>query len=203
MSRRNPSAAGYVGLRGRAVAWALVTLAGTTLLACTTTLDPSVLVGGEDGGGAPDGGEPLAPCTLFTSGGSEYLFCPGRLTYSAAAADCALRNATLCSVASADENDFFAATSAPLAADDWWLGGYRDDAFVWRWPDGTPFWRGGPDGMPETGAFADWKPGEPNNASTTSPDPERCLALTPAGDWNDRACVLLLPYVCERTPQGT
>ena len=81
---------------------------------------------------------------------------------------------------------------------DLWLGGARNDAYVWSWPDGTVFWRGGPDGMADDGAFAHWKPGEPNNASTTSPDPERCLAITPAGDWNDRACELRLPYICER-----
>jgi hypothetical protein len=186
-----------VTLRVRPVAFALVKLAGATLLACTTTLDPSVLVEGNDGG-SDAGGEPLAPCTSLTSGGSEYLFCPGRLTYAAAAVDCALRSATLCAVGSAAEDDFFTATAAAIAAGDWWLGGSRDDAFVWRWPDGSVFWRGGPDGVPESGVFVDWKPGEPNNESTTSPDPERCLALTPAGDWNDRACELLLPYVCER-----
>jgi hypothetical protein len=202
MSRSNRSAAEFVvEPRLRSLALALATLAGTTMPACTTTLDPSVLVGEEDGGDG-SGGQPLAACTRVTSGGVEYLFCPGRLTDSGAAADCALRDATLCAVGSAEENDFLAATSAPIAPGDWWLGGYRDELFVWRWPDGTEFWRGGPDGAPESGAFADWKPGEPNNASTTSPDPERCLALTPAGDWNDRACVLLLPYVCERVPQG-
>jgi hypothetical protein len=202
MSRRNRSAAGHVvELRARAVVFAWVTLACTTLLACTTTLDPSILVGGGDGGGDA-GGEPLAACTLLSSGGSEYLFCTGRLSDAAATADCARRSATLCAVGSAEENDFFGANTAALAAGDWWLGGFRDEMFVWRWPDGSVFWRGGPDGMPESGAFADWKAGEPNNASTTSPAPERCLVLTPQGDWNDRACELLLPYVCERSPQA-
>jgi hypothetical protein len=200
MSHGNRSAAGHVGQRARAVACAWLTLMSTTTLACTTTLDPSILVGEDDGG--VTGGEPLAACTLLTPGGSEYLFCTGRLTYSAAAADCALRSGTLCAAGSAEEDAFFSANSAALVVGDWWLGGSRDDAFVWRWPDGSVFWRGGPDGMPESGAFADWKPGEPNNASTTSPAPERCLALTPQGDWNDRACELLLPYVCERNPQA-
>jgi hypothetical protein len=202
MSRSNHGAAGHVverRIRFAALTWAA--FGGTTLLACTTTLDPSVLVGEEEDAGA-SGGEPLAPCTLFTSGGAEYLFCPGRLGYSAAAADCALRNATLGAVGSRAEEDFFVATAMPIVADDWWLGGSRDDAFVWRWRDGSVFWRGGPEGMPEAGAFVDWKAGEPNNASTTLPEPERCLALTVTGDWNDRACVLLLPYLCERAPGG-
>src|SRR5687768_15718853 len=98
MSRRNRSAAEFVvGRPGRSVAFALVTLASTATLACTTTLDPSVLLGEEDAGSG-DGGEPLAACTLVAAGGSEYLFCPGRLTDSAAAADCALRGATLCAM---------------------------------------------------------------------------------------------------------
>ena len=188
-----------MALRARSAGLALVQLAGTALLACTTTLDPSVLVEGDDAGN-DGGGEPLAPCTLFTSDGSEYLFCPERFGSSAAAADCALRSATLCAPGSAAEDDFVAATAEAIAVGDWWLGGSRDDGLVWRWPDDTVFWRGGPDGTPESGVFVDWKPGEPNNESTTSMSPERCLALTPAGDWNDRACELLLPYVCERGP---
>ena len=201
MSRRNRSAAGnVVEHRARAVVFAWATLVSTTALACTTTLDPSIFVGEDDGG--VTGGEPLALCTLLTPGGSEYLFCTGRLTNAAATADCALRAASLCVAGSAEEDDFFSTNTAALAAGDWWLGGFRDEMFVWRWPDGSVFWRGGPEGMPESGAFADWKPGEPNNASTTSPAPERCLALTPQGDWNDRACELLLPYVCERIPQA-
>jgi hypothetical protein len=199
MSRRNRSAAGqWVERRARFVALTLAALGDTTILACTTTLDPSVLVGGGDAGAS--GGEPIEPCTVVTSGARVYLFCPGRLGYSAAAADCALRDATLSVVGSAEENEFLVTTAVPIAGTDWWLGGSRDDAFVWRWQDGSVFWRGGPDGMPESGAFAEWKPGEPNNASTTLPEPERCLAMTPAGDWNDRACTLLLPYVCERAP---
>jgi hypothetical protein len=43
-----------------------------------------------------------------------------------------------------------------------------------------------------------WVPGEPNDSSTVTTDPERCLALTfQANAWNDRACSLFLPYICE------
>jgi hypothetical protein len=167
-------------------------------LACTTTLDPSVEVGAA--GGAGGGSPALTPCELFTSASSEYLVCPERLDNAAAAEDCARRDAALASIESREENQFIAARSESVLLGDWWLGGMRDDTLVWSWPDGAVFWRGGPDGTPEPGAFSLWKPGEPNNASTTSPDPERCLALTPADDWNDRACTLRVPYICERTP---
>jgi hypothetical protein len=166
--------------------------------ACTTTLDPSVAVGGD--GGAGGNGNQLTPCELFTSGSSEYLVCPERLDNAAAAADCERRDAALAAIGSREENEFIAARSESVFLGDWWLGGMRDDALVWSWPDDTIFWRGGPDGAAEPGAFSFWKMGEPNNASTTSPDPERCLALTPADDWNDRACALKVPYICERAP---
>jgi hypothetical protein len=155
-----------------------------------------VVVVGDDGGA--ETGEPLVPCTTFASPVSEYFVCPGLLAHDAALGDCALRGATLAAIGSAEEDAFVAAGAIPVVSADLWLGGARDDAHVWSWGDGTVFWRGGPDGMVESGAYSHWKPGEPNNASTTSPDPERCLALTPAGDWNDRACELTIPYLCER-----
>jgi len=172
-------------------------------LACTTTLDPSVVVGSGSGGGdgaGGSGGPVLTSCELFTTASSEYLVCLERLDHAAAALDCERRDATLAVIDSPQENAFIASKSESVMLGDWWLGGTRDDAMVWSWPDGSVFWRGGPDGAAEPAAFSFWKPGEPNNASTVSPDPERCLALTPADDWNDRACTLNLPYVCERTP---
>jgi hypothetical protein len=163
--------------------------------ACTATLDPTIVVG--DGGGAGTTGSPLAPCAAMDFGDSEYLVCAEPLAFAAAAHDCALRTAALAAIASAEEHDFVVANLAGVSGDKW-LGGARDDEFVWSWPDGAVFWRGGSDGAAEGGAFVAWKPGEPNNASTTSPDPERCLALTGGSEWNDRACELELPYVCER-----
>ena len=171
---------------------------GFSSLACTTTLDPSVVTDGN--GGAGGNANQLTPCELFTSASSEYLVCPARLDHEDAAADCARRDAALAEVESREENEFIATKSESVLLGDWWLGGMRDDALVWSWPSGIVFWRGGPDGAPETGVFSVWKPGEPNNESTTSPDPERCLALTPADDWNDRACSLRVPYICERSP---
>lgn len=167
-------------------------------LACTDTLDPSVVVGGAGGPG-----EPLATCSLFTSGASEYVICPEPLDFEAAAADCARRSGTLAAADSAEENDFIATSTDGVVSGNLWLGGTRDDAYVWRWPDGTVFWRGGRDGTAEGDAFVRWQPGEPNDSSTVTTDPERCLALTLGNnDWNDRACSLGLPYVCERPSEA-
>jgi hypothetical protein len=199
MSRWNHTAARVT--QGLELGAGCVALA-LAVLSCTTTLDPSVVVG-DDGGEGGAGTEPLRPCNGVTLGASEYLLCSEPLAHAASAADCALRNATLAAVGSAEEDDFIAGRVDPIMNGDWWLGGSRDDTLVWSWPDGTVFWRGGPDGMAEDGAFVDWNSGEPNNASTTSTEPERCLALTPLGDdWNDRACELELPHVCERPAAG-
>jgi hypothetical protein len=163
-------------------------------LGCTATLEPTVTVGGEGGAG----GDPLAACTAASSEANEYLLCTEPLAFTAAQHDCALRGATLAAITSAAEQSFVATLVAELN-DDNWVGGTRTREYVWSWPDGTVFWRGGPDGTAEDGAYVFWKPGEPNNASTTSPDTERCLALVvTSARWNDRACELSLPYVCER-----
>ncbi len=163
---------------------------------CTETLYPSVLLGEEGAAGAA--GDPLATCSLVRSGTIEYVICPEPLDFDDAAVDCTRRGATLAGVGSAEENDFVATSAAGLVSGNLWLGGTRDDEYVWRWPDGTVFWRGGRDGAAENAAFVSWQPGEPNDSSTVTTDPERCLALTLGGnDWNDRACSLTLPYVCE------
>jgi hypothetical protein len=168
--------------------------AAALLLGCTTTLDPTVLAG--DGGAD----EPLATCSLFARSPSEYVICPEPLAFAAAASDCARRGSSLAAVGSAEENDFVATSAYGVVSGNLWLGGTRDDQYVWSWPDGSVFWRGGVDGSAEPDAFVLWQPEEPNDSSTVTSDPERCLALTLGGnDWNDRACSLSLPYVCERT----
>jgi hypothetical protein len=164
--------------------------------ACTTTLDPTVLV-------ADGGEEPLATCSLFAFSPSEYVICPEAIGFDEAAADCSRRGAALAALGSAEENDFVATSASGIVSGNLWVGGTRDDEYVWRWPDGSVFFRGGPGGTAEAGAFVLWQPGEPNDSSTVTTDPERCLALTLEGnDWNDRACSLLLSYVCERQSAG-
>lgn len=163
--------------------------------ACTATLEPTVVVGDDSGGAGSD--NPLGQCTTVVRENSEFLICAEALPFAAAEHDCSLRGATLVSIRSSEEQDFVLATVNGLSGDKW-LGGRRDDELVWSWPDGSAFWRGGSDGAAEDGAFVAWNGGEPNNASTSSPDPERCLAMTPNGGWNDRACELELPYACQR-----
>jgi hypothetical protein len=166
-------------------------------VSCTTTLDPSVPGATEDGGADA----PLPTCSAFAQAPSSYVVCSNPLNFQAAMFDCMRRGATLATIGSEQENEFVAVSARSVVNNDLWIGGTRDDAYVWRWPDGTVFWRGGPDGAAENGAFVTWLPGEPNDSSTVTTDPERCLALTfNRNNWNDRACSLELPYTCEQTP---
>lgn len=160
-------------------------LLATIMLGCFTTLDPVSL------------GE--AECTPLTVDGREYAVCAMPLDYASAASDCSLRGAHLAAMGSEAENAAVAAaTFSTVNSSNIWIGGTRTDDFVWSWPDGTVFWRGGRDGSAEPGAYVLWQPGEPNNSSSTSAEPEACLALTVENaDWNDRSCSLSLPYVCE------
>lgn len=147
-----------------------------------------------DAGAAPV----LQACTTFRSATHEYELCPQPLTWLAAENDCSLRGTALASVESAAENDLIVSFAVALGTNVW-LSGTRDDDLVWRWATGEIFWRGDSTGATEGGAYAKWAPGEPNDDSTVSTDPERCLVLTlGASDWNDRVCSLELPYVCER-----
>jgi hypothetical protein len=159
------------------------------LAACTTDLDPSVIPGdgvaGASGtGGSAGEGQVLATCSSFVElSAATYVICPEPMDFEAASADCLRRGATLAAVGSTQENAYIAGSANSLVNGNLWLGGTRDDDYVWRWPDGAVFWRGGPAGAPE--------------------GPERCLALTfNANNWNDRACSLRLPYVCE-TPTAS
>jgi hypothetical protein len=159
-----------------AVAW--------SLLACHTTLNPFRAE--------------QAECQEVSVTGRAYDVCDVPLDHASAATDCDLRGAHLLSVESAEEDRAVAAAIFEVTTSNVWLGGVRSDDLVWSWPDGSIFWRGGSDGKAEGDSFVLWQPGEPNNTNSSTGEPEACLALTGEGaDWNDRACRLALPYVCE------
>lgn len=162
-----------------------VAASAAVLLGCHTTLEPVRL--------------DLDACSDIEVSGAKYLICEAPLDQAEAEQDCAQRGAHLASLESAEEDEAVAeAVFAQLTSGNVWLGGARNDDFVWSWASGGVFWRGGTNGMAEGGAFALWQAGEPNNTSSQGGAPEACLALTAEGaDWNDRRCDLALPYVCE------
>lgn len=165
---------------------AVVLIAPTlVMVACYTTLEPTHL-------------EP-AQCSSVDLGASRYAVCTDPLVYARAAEDCRLRGAHLAALNSAEEDTALAAAAfAIVESSNVWVGGTRTEDLVWSWPDGSVFWRGGRDGEAEAGAFVLWQDGEPNNSSSTTSEPEACLALTVQNaDWNDRSCSISLPYLCE------
>lgn len=169
-----------------------VLYAEIVLSGCYTTLDPAPLEGMEDESALPT-------CSFADSDTARYIVCPEQLPYAAAQMDCQRRGARLAAIASQQENDFIGMRVFAVVTANVWLGGTRTDDLVWSWPDGSVFWRGAADGSAEAGAFALWNQGEPNDSSTVTTDPERCVVLTaPNYEWNDRSCSLALPYVCEQ-----
>jgi hypothetical protein len=129
-----------------------------------------------------------------------YALCEDARSHEGAQQDCEMRGAQLAAMESAAENEALAeaAASMSLTSGNVWLGGTRTEDFIWSWSTGAVFWRGGREGEAEPGAFVLWQAGEPNNSQSRTEEPEACLALTAEGaDWNDRACALMLPYLCE------
>lgn len=199
---------------------------GLYCCSCTTTLDPTTLDTSEAGTDPepepepePEPGPDLEPepgcyqgeggstfancadlpaCSLLGEDGS-HLICEHRLSYDAASHECRLRGGHLVEIDSAEENQLIAETVEATVGTNVWLGGRRSEAFVWAWERSQiVFWRGEEAGMPEDGVFVTWQPMEPNNSSTVSDEPEKCLAFTLGdADWNDRACSLELAFVCE------
>lgn len=139
------------------------------------------------------------PDCLAAGPEQQHLICEHALSYEAAAHECELRGGHLAEVNSAEENELLAEAAGFSVGTNVWLGGIRNEAFVWSWErSGVVFWRGDRFGTPEPDVYVKWAPGEPNDSSTVSDEPEKCLALTLGGsDWNDRACSLELPFVCE------
>lgn len=132
--------------------------------------------------------------------GSRYWICAGPLaSYDEAVRVCRARGAELATVSSLEENSFLASSSRELGTHtNLWIGGTRDDEQVWRWPDGSEFWRGLVAGSAPGDIFANWQSGEPNNSSTVTDEPERCAAMTLFDEgWRDRACSIELSYLCE------
>lgn len=170
-------------------------------LACSTRVDPTVLL---DGDGAAGGGAP----PVVGDSHCEELVLPGRIflacstpdvSFADAARDCQRQGGALARIGSAEDNAaLLAQVRNSVTHSNLWLGGMRGDDHVWRWPDGSVFWTGLADGTAPPGVFVNWQSGEPNNMSTVTDDPERCAAIALFdGGWRDRACSLSLSYFCE------
>jgi hypothetical protein len=168
------------------------------LWGCTTVLDPTHRVPASD---ASPGLDPVASsdCTQVEGAANTFWICESPLaSYDRATEGCRARGAELAPVRSPEENSLLASRSRELSTHtNLWIGGTRDDEQVWRWSDGTEFWRGLVAGSAPPDVYVNWQSGEPNNISTVIDEPERCAALALFDEgWRDRACSLELSYVC-------
>jgi hypothetical protein len=148
----------------------------------------------DEGAACPPG------CVGATHGGHGYMLCYAPMTrsaWSAAEAACVNAGMHLVRVDDAAENAFIRATADTVNFDGAiWLGG--SDAMSerrWVWVDGTPFWMGGPGGMPVANRYSNWATGEPNDG-TPNID---CAAMQAGGaaTWRDVRCMTRNAYMCE------
>ncbi len=96
-----------------------------------------------------------------------YKMFPSYFTWKASQELCKLIGGYLCSIESAEENDFI----QQLADRDFvWIGGVKDNPQKpWRWVSGCPF------------KYTNWEPGQPDN----SYGPENFMVMAPTGKWRD------------------
>ena len=75
-----------------------------------------------------------------------------------------------------------------------WIGG-SDYSVEGRW-----FWDGyNRSAIALTARW--WLPGEPNNCC--GEDPEDCMCVSNAGNWNDCPCQVSYPFICEKRVFGS
>ncbi|MFN7144701.1 MAG: MopE-related protein, partial [Myxococcota bacterium] len=129
--------------------------------------------------------EGACPCEDDTDGDHAFLFCTTPLTWTEAQAACASFGYHLADVEDASEEAWIWAAAESLGAGTgWWHGG--NDRAV----EGTFGWDGGADAT-----WTHWRAGEPNDFGGA----EDCAAFADdgGGAWNDKACTVAYPYVCE------
>ncbi len=96
----------------------------------------------------------------------------------------------------AAENAFLRATANTVnGAGPIWIG--ASDIMTerrWVWTDGTPFWTGGPGGVPIGNRYANWASGQPDDGAGNVD----CAAMRDGDDqWQDANCTMRRAYFCE------
>lgn len=160
--------------------WPVIPLA---LLACRSA---------SDGTGA--GVQQLAnvsSCALHAFGGHQYAFCETHAAFNEATAACEAAGGHLVSIESAGEDAFVHARARKKA----WIGGvFSPQQGEWRWlGSNQPFWRGGDQGAPLAGTYANWAGHEPNTQAHHT-----CAGMNRQdGRWNAWECNTHAAFVCE------
>ncbi len=142
----------------------------------------------EDCSGIADDGAGCA-CTADTYGGHVYYFCTNDLQSWIGARDsCRGIGAELVTLDTLDENGHVMSVATATLSGPWWIGlNDRSREGTWVWADGSAL-----------GAFASWSAGEPNNGGGCWLCEENCVeASGSVGLWNDQACNVDRPFICE------
>ena len=138
----------------------------------------------EDCDGAIDDGVTCGACVSGSTGGHAYLFCSVGQSYASSETACVGFGYHLATIQDATEDAWVAAQARGMRATGWWIG-YNEVGGPYHWIAGTSSYTG-------------WAPGEPSGGS------EHCTleAWTgpTAGSWNDGACGMSFPFVCETPP---
>ena len=136
----------------------------------------------------------LCSGTIFE--GHAYMFCPRVLPFYEAEAVCASKGMHLVRIDSAAERDYVGSEMIrrQIGAFPWIGATDRGNVGIWRWLDGTIFWRGGAGGSAEGGAYTSWATGQPSDGGQDHS--QRCVQQV-SGGWNDLTCGIREYFVCE------
>ena len=135
-------------------------------------------------------------CSCASYNGHVYRFCTTARSFNDAQIQCAIATMRLARIDDLFENAWVRSTADTLAIGETWIG-IEDPTktLKWQWPDGTQFWMGDASGSPVGGLFNAWAPARPTGQSVRNC--ASMLGSASSGQWYDRSCTSLLPYVCE------
>jgi hypothetical protein len=131
--------------------------------------------------------EPDPSCQTHTWGGHTYVFCPMRIEWNEAKAECAALGYELVTINDAGEDEWVDDTMDALVptGQQSWLGFTDiDREGVWVWDSGS------------TSTYTNWNTGQPSNSSGV----EHCGTINayhPIRAWNDLPCWGTCSYICE------
>jgi hypothetical protein len=152
-----------------------------------------------------------ATCTCETYLNHVYRFCQATTagpTWAQAEFDCEVNQMRLVRIDDSMENAWLRSTgNSVLGLVEFWIGAEDPTTTShWQWSDGAVFWIGGatPSGAPANGLYSNWVA---NGQRPTATKTRTCAGLVNGtsfgnamydGQWADRSCASLQPYVCER-----
>jgi hypothetical protein len=134
-------------------------------------------------------------CTCASYNGHVYRFCSTARSFSDAQLQCAVASMRLARVDDLFENAWIRSRADTLTIGEAWIGIHDPSRTQsWQWTDGTVFWMGDSSGSAVGGLFNAWSSGHPTG---TNRNCASMMTSASSGQWFDRSCTSLLPYVCE------